>query len=127
VTRPPQKRKGFTLVEVTMAIALLGGLGVALYGVLLGSLDTANESNLRLRALLLAQERLELAPLNVGPQTREATTADGFSYRVEATTHPVCPKMVQLRCTVTWQIQKGRPIRSIRLSRLIFDPSGRLL
>ena len=84
-------RRGFTLVEVAVAVAVLATAGVALQRLLGQSLRTIDSDVARARTLVAARARLAEASLRPPAIGRESWT-DGDGIRttrvVEATAHP---------------------------------------
>jgi prepilin-type N-terminal cleavage/methylation domain-containing protein len=85
------RRRGFTLVEVAVAVAVLATSGVALQRLLGRSLDTIASDVARARTLLAARARLADATLRPpAPGRAEWVEPDGVRTTrvVEATSHP---------------------------------------
>jgi type II secretion system protein I len=85
------KSRGFTLVEVAVAVAVLATAGVALQRLLGQSLRTIDADVARARTLVAARARLAEAAVRPPSTGRETfTEADGVRTTrvVEATAHP---------------------------------------
>jgi prepilin-type N-terminal cleavage/methylation domain-containing protein len=85
------RRRGFTLVEVAVAVAILATAGVALQRLVGGSVRAIAEDAGRARTLIVARERLAEAALRPPPVGR-ATWVEPDGTRttrvVEPTAHP---------------------------------------
>ena len=83
-------RRGFTLVEVAVAVAVLATAGVALQRLVTTSVRTIDADAGRARTLLAAREALAEAALRPPPLGRTARAADGITVtrQVEGTAHP---------------------------------------
>ena len=85
------RRRGFTLVEVAVAVAVLAIAGVALQRLVTSSVRTIASDAVRARTLAAARERLAEASLRPPPFGRaEWTEPDGVRTTrvVEPTAHP---------------------------------------
>jgi prepilin-type N-terminal cleavage/methylation domain-containing protein len=83
--------RGFTLVEVAVAVAVLAGAGVAVQRLAVSSVRTIAEDAGRARTLVVARERLAEAALRPPPFGRVAwAEVDGLrtTRTVEPTAHP---------------------------------------
>ena len=83
-------RRGFTLVEVAVAVAVLATAGVALQRLVTTSVRTIGDDAGHARTLVVARERLAEAALRP-PPLGHATWVDGdvrTTRIVEATAHP---------------------------------------
>ena len=84
-------RRGFTLVEVVIAAAVLATAGVALQRLVAGSVRTIASDANRARTLLVARERLAEAALRPPPLGRAEWLEPGgirTTRTVEPTAHP---------------------------------------
>ena len=84
-------RRGFTLVEVTVAVAVLATAGVALERLLARSVGTIEHDARRARTLVAARAHLTEAALRPPPLGQESwSDPDGLQATrdVEATAHP---------------------------------------
>ena len=94
-------KRGFTLVEVAVAVAVLASAGVALQRLAARSVRTIDDDARRARTLLVAQARLADAAVVPPPPGRTAwTDADGLDVvrDVSPTDHPALV-LVHVRVT----------------------------
>ncbi len=105
-------KKGFTLIEVLVSLAVVGSLVVALYS-LLYHMNLYIEHEDLLKATLLAREKLYEEPLQRGPEQARSSPDDRFSYRKEIINTPF-QGIKLLRITVQ---SNGRDL--ITMERLI--------
>jgi len=85
MTARPAPARGFTLIEILVAFAILAVVLVALYRVFGGGLATTARLEQRTAALLMARSMLERVgtdvPLVAGEQS--GTTADGMAWTLD--------------------------------------------
>jgi general secretion pathway protein I len=85
MTARPEPARGFTLIEILVAFAILAFALVALYRIFGGGLATTARLEQRTAALLLARSMLERVgtdvPLVAGEQS--GTTADGMAWTLD--------------------------------------------
>lgn len=121
------REKGFTLVEVLVAFAILAVVMVSLYeasGTGLRSFEAA--ANVE-RAVLVAQSKLDwiVAQRRLPPSASGTVSGTPFTWQVEQLQSPeeiasLSPQSVRLqmvRIRVTWQGTRGQ--RSIAIDRLV--------
>jgi prepilin-type N-terminal cleavage/methylation domain-containing protein len=113
------RRRGFTLVEVAVAVAVLAGSGVAFQRLLVQSLRTIDADVARARTLAAARARLAEAVAQApAPGHTTWTEADGVRTTrvVEATAHPSL-----LRIEV--RAETARAGESSELVELVYAPA----
>jgi prepilin-type N-terminal cleavage/methylation domain-containing protein len=119
------RRRGFGLTEVMVAVTIMGTMIMAVYAIMLGSLDGATAAANRLRAALAAQEALEMAPFS-GKSAYDADVSilPGYKCHLTIKSHPVDPGVLEARCMVTWYDKPGGTERCLVLARLMMAPDG---
>lgn len=125
--------RGFTLVEVLIAFAILSLAAVACYRAAGSGLRAIEAAGATERAVLVAQSQMDrLVALRSVPEDRNGTIpGTPYSWQVEvlpaAGLPPAPPQSRQplrLVLTVSWNTTSGGP-RSLRLERLVFvDRAG---
>jgi prepilin-type N-terminal cleavage/methylation domain-containing protein len=113
------RRRGFTLLEVAVAVAVLGIAGVALQRLAVRSLGTIERDATRARTLLAARTRLAEAALRPpAPGTESRTEPDGIRTTcvVTRTAHP------RLR-EVRVRAERANGHEAIELVELVYAPA----
>jgi len=126
------RQKGFTLVEVLIAFAILAVVMVSLYeasGTGLRSFEAA--ANVE-RAVLIAQSKLDwiVAQRRLPPSASGPVAGTAFTWQVEtlaspaylADLKPLSSRIQLVRLRVTWQGARGP--RSIAVDRLVSLSTG---
>ena len=110
--------RGSTLIEVVVALTLMGGAFAVLLGIFGQSLGTAREGEQQLGARAIAQSLLR------DGSDGEGVTQDGYRWRVHTTT--VAPggagvsRLARVSVEVTWQ--SGWRVRHLSLATLKLAP-----
>ena len=107
-------RKGFTLLEVMVALAILATALVILLSHQAASISLGNEARVLTKATLIAQERMaELMArrdLRVGEETGEVEDIPPFRWRTTVT-EAEREGMLRLRVVVDWKEgERGRKV-----------------
>src|SRR5262245_16898597 len=79
-----RRSRGFTLIEIAVAVAILGIGVVTLQQIYQGSLRLQDRASRQSRAVLHARATMDslLAPRHIADTTHEETTREGFKTRV---------------------------------------------
>ena len=112
-------RRGFTLIEVVVAVAVLAGAGVAVQRLVASSVRTIADDASRARTLVVARERLAEAALRPPPFGHAAwLEPDGLrtTRTVEPSAHP------WLR-TVRVRTEDARGRDASELVELVYAPN----
>jgi prepilin-type N-terminal cleavage/methylation domain-containing protein len=120
--------EGFTLIEVVVAVALLGLILAASFGLLgigLGSLGASREYT---KAVILARQKLQQAALtNLKPGTADQGAEGGYRWNVDITPEEnskgnLPAQIFRLRAKISWTSgAKERGIEMITLSSSVDD------
>ena len=135
------RTRGFTLLEILVATAIMGTAVAALFSLLSGALGNASRLQAPSRALLLGQSRMnELlsAGIDTGVGTLVAMPLDqklqgrwDDQYRWEAlatrwnqplVTPPGQPVLVRIALDVFWKTQPGKPEKKLSLETFQLRP-----
>ncbi len=128
--RRAEQSAGFTLVEVAVALAIAGIGLLALLNLQLASIKVTEQTGLRTRALLLAQEKLAEATSGDLPEIgmTEGETKEGARLRwrvevaeaeVDALRQANAPLPRAVTVTITWR--EGRAGRSLELTTFVAE------
>ena len=121
---PRHRQHGFTLIEVTAAIAIAGIALVGLMRLQLQSIASADRAHNLAMATRVAQDKLNALQTSTGPQSGTVDDENG-TFHWEATTTPSPVSIVAtkskaapqtLRVRVWWE--QGRRTRAVELSTL---------
>jgi general secretion pathway protein I len=91
------RRRGFTLVEVAVAVAVLAVAGVALQRLAVQSLGTIDEDARRAHTLVVARMRLAEAALRPPPNGTELVAEDGGGRTTRTVTPTAHPSLREVR------------------------------
>ena len=120
-------QSGFTLVEVLIALAILGLSFTVLYGIMSDDLDRTRRARDEAVAISLLQSTLALAEAQARPQDAEGDAGNGFAWHVTVdpaggarADWPV--DAVTVTATVSWR--DGKMLRTRSLSELRVVPKA---
>jgi prepilin-type N-terminal cleavage/methylation domain-containing protein len=114
------RRRGFTLVEVAVAVAVLATAGVALERLVARSIGTIDHDVARIRTLAIARLRLAEAAVVPPPPGRASWPEPGdfrTTREVAATAHPALRK-------VTIRVERAGGGDASELVELIYAPAS---
>ena len=114
------RRRGFTLVEVAVAVAVLATAGVALERLIARSIGTIDRDVARARTLAVARVRLgeaRIAPPSPGRTAWPEAGGLRTTRVVEATAHPALRK-------ITIRVDGVRAGDGTELVELVYAPSS---
>lgn len=129
----PEENKGFSLLEVMVALAILGMALVAIFGLFSGGLQAARLVKDYDQALLYAQQKLE--ELNHSPTLRpkvERGEFEGSHYRWDTEVSPYSGKdwedkgdssvkLLHIQVKVSWPSRRGERTLELNTLRMIVD------
>jgi type II secretory pathway pseudopilin PulG len=123
MTARPGRAAGFLLIEMAVALLIVGmafGYG---FRSLSGALDRLGQDHATSAALLLAQSTLDRVgyDIRLGQDDSSGRTPDGFSWTVETAPYPAAPSAAPVvgyvvRVTVAWKDRLRS--RQVRLSTI---------
>ncbi|HWD28594.1 MAG TPA: type II secretion system protein [Rhizomicrobium sp.] len=120
-------QSGFTLVEVLIALAILGLSFTVLYRIMSDDLERTRRARDEAVAMSLLQSTMALAEAQSRPQDSDGNTSNGFAWRVAVEPAggaragwPV--DAVTLTATVSWR--DGKMLRTRSLSELRVVPKA---
>lgn len=125
-----KRRRGFSLLEILLALAILGGSLAVLSQIVGTGADSARSARDLAMARLLCQSKLaELLVSNVTPTAVTSTPLSSpdshsdtvFNYTVEVAPAPV-DALLALRVSVQAENPGGGPSASFSITRWIIDP-----
>ncbi len=121
--------KGFTLLEVLVALVVLGLSFITIFELFQGGLQTLSASQLHTLAFMHAREKLEELVLESNPEARErqGTFEDGFRWETQISSYPLpqikdeeLPLNVFQMTARVFYMRMGRE-RSVELKTLRLD------
>ncbi len=122
---PPEREAGFTLLEVIVAVTILGAGIVALVTLFTGGLRLAGGSRDLSAASVYAAQRLEEALLAPEPSVGAESGAFGEKYRWTTRSEELSPeeeipfRATRIEVTVTWD--DGDDDRSVDMAAVRWD------
>ena len=123
--RRPGDARGFTLLEVLIALAIFGIAAVALLRTFSGELVRADQSGRERAAVMLAQSRLDAVNLTTPPTDRQLSgeAPDGLRWRIaiEPYREPglaagAVVALATVRVTVAWDDAHTVTLTTLRLA-----------
>jgi general secretion pathway protein I len=135
------RARGFTLLEILLATAIMGTAVAALFSLLSGALGNASRLQAPSRALLLGESRMNEL-LSAGTETGVGTLMampldqmlqgrwdDQFRWEAQATRWNAAPEtppgqlvMVRIALDVFWKTQPGKPEKKLSLETYQLRP-----
>ena len=110
--RSERSRAGFTLLEIIVALMILGFVAAAAMPGIGRSLALATHAAGEREAVLLAESKLaELGAGPIAPGTRAGREAGGLAWRADIEAVDASPALARFSLTVTVRPASGAPVR----------------
>ena len=117
--RPPAD--GFTLLEIIVALTILGLLAAALLPAMSSTLRLAGHAAGEREAVLLAESKLaELGAGRLEPGSRSGVEAGSLAWRSEVAADAITPALARFSVAVTVTPTSGAPVR---LATILLGPA----